>query len=173
MRMISPDVEDVALRTVDVFPRFVSSRYIPDSRVPYVKIGSFAAAVSLRALGDGVNRVFGIVLALVRAKDGLLLVDEMENGIHYSVQPDLWRMVFEMATRLNVRIFATTHNYDCIKAFEEAARGSEKEFLSALAGKATGRSSGSSMIVSWKSRSQGRSRSADGRSTPARRRRSG
>ncbi len=73
------------------------------------------------------NRLFGIALALVHAKDGLLLVDEIENGIHYSVQPDLWRLVFEMATRLNVQVFATTHSYDCIKAFEEAARESEEE----------------------------------------------
>ena len=64
---------------------------------------------------------------LAHAKDGVLLVDEIENGIHYSVQPDLWRVVFEMATRLNVQVFATTHSYDCIKAFEEAARESEEE----------------------------------------------
>ena len=59
----------------------------PMSRIPFVKIESFEEPIPLRALGDGVNRLFGIALALAHAKDGLLLIDEIENGIHYSVQP--------------------------------------------------------------------------------------
>lgn len=97
------------------------------SRIPFVKLESFEEPLPLRALGDGANRLFGLALALASARDGLLLVDEIENGLHYSVQPDVWRLVFEMATRLNVQVFATTHSYDCIKAFEEAARESEEE----------------------------------------------
>ena len=89
MRTISPEVEDVALRNPAVFPSRVSNRPIPDVRVPYVKIQSFDFGIPLRSLGDGVNRLFGIALALVHAKGGLLLLDEIENGIHYSVQADL------------------------------------------------------------------------------------
>ena len=63
-------------------------------------------------------RIFGIALALENAKDGLLLIDEVENGLHYSVQPDVWRFLFQAATKLNVQVFATTHSYDCIKSFE-------------------------------------------------------
>jgi len=97
------------------------------NRIPFVKVSNFEEPIPLRALGDGVNRLVGLALALVHAKDGLLLVDEIENGIHYSVQPELWRLVFEMAASMNVQVFATTHSYDCIKAFEAAARESEEE----------------------------------------------
>jgi energy-coupling factor transporter ATP-binding protein EcfA2 len=127
MRMVSPEVEDAALRSPSVFPRPATSRFSRDRRIPYVRIDGFSAAIPLRALGDGVNHLFGIALALVHSKDGLLLVDEIENGIHYSVQPDLWRLVFETAARLNVQVFATTHSYDCIKAFEQAASESDEE----------------------------------------------
>ena len=49
-------------------------------------------------------------------------------------------MVFEIAARLNVQVFATTHSYDCIKAFEEAARESEEEAFSfGSPGRETGR----------------------------------
>jgi ABC-type branched-subunit amino acid transport system ATPase component len=127
MRIISPEVERVAMRPPDVWPRDGQYRNHSESRVAFVKIECFDSAIPLRELGDGVNRLFGIALALVHAKDGLLLIDEIENGIHYSVQADLWRLVFQTATRLNVQVFATTHSYDCIKAFEEAARESEEE----------------------------------------------
>ena len=61
-------------------------------------------------------------MALVNAKDGILLVDEIENGIHYSVLPDVWRLIFQTAQRLNVQVFATSHSWDCIEAFQKAAK---------------------------------------------------
>src|SRR5207248_2098407 len=73
------------------------------------------------------NRLFGIMLALVNAREGILLVDEFENGLHYSVQPEVWRHLFEVASRLNVQVFATAHSWDCIEAFQKAAQENEKE----------------------------------------------
>ncbi len=65
------------------------------------------------------QRMFGIALALVNSRNGILLVDEIENGLHYSAQPDVWRLIFRLASRLNVQVFATTHSWDCIEAFQE------------------------------------------------------
>ena len=79
-------------------------------------------------------RLLGIALALVNAKDGILLIDEIEGGLHYSVQPDMWRLIFETAAKLNVQVFATTHSLDCIRAFESATseRGEEESLLISL-----------------------------------------
>ena len=96
-------------------------------RVPFVKISSFDEPLPLRSLGDGMLRLFGIVLSLVHARDGMLLVDEVENGIHYSVQADLWRLIFKVASKLNVQVFATTHSSDSVAAFQAAASESEEE----------------------------------------------
>jgi ABC-type dipeptide/oligopeptide/nickel transport system ATPase component len=127
IRITYPEVEDVALRTPDVHPRFDRDRHEQVHQVPFARVENFSGPVPLRSLGDGVNRFFSIALALAHAKGGLLLVDEVENGIHYTAQVDLWHLIFKTAARLNVQVFATTHSYDCIKAFEEAARESEEE----------------------------------------------
>lgn len=76
---------------------------------------------SLRSFGEGLNRLLGIGLSIVNCKDGILLVDEIETGLHYSVLLDVWRMIFKTARDLNVQVFATTHSQDCIEAFTEAA----------------------------------------------------
>lgn len=90
----------------------------------------------LRSFGDGLNRFFGIALSLVNAKDGLLLIDEFENGMHYSVQLDTWRMIFRLAAALGVQVFATSHSWDAIKAFQKAAaETAEKGVLVRLARK--------------------------------------
>lgn len=87
-----------------------------------VKLRSHERPVPLRSLGDGALRMFGVALALANSRDGFLLLDEAENGIHHSVQRDFWRMVLGTAHENNVQVLATTHSWDCIRGFAQAAK---------------------------------------------------
>ena len=64
-------------------------------------------------------------MALANSRDGFLLIDEAENGIHHAVQRDYWRMVFQAAHESNVQVFATTHSWDCVRGFAQAAGENE------------------------------------------------
>ena len=75
------------------------------------------------------NRLFNIILALANVGNGILLVDEFENGMHYTVQLDAWRMIFQLASDLNIQVMATTHSSDCIASFKEAAKESKEDGL--------------------------------------------
>jgi len=112
LRIICPNVERLAL---------IGEPEPLGTRIPVVRLSGTPLAVPLRSVGEGMNRLFGIALALVNAKGGILLVDEIESGIHYAVQADLWRMVFTLADRFGIQVFATTHSWDCISGFQEAA----------------------------------------------------
>ena len=81
--------------------------------------------VPLRSLGDGAIRTLGAALGLVNAREGFLLIDEAENGIHYRLQRDYWAMVLRAAREHNVQVLATTHSWDCIVGFAEAACADE------------------------------------------------
>jgi AAA15 family ATPase/GTPase len=83
-------------------------------------------------LGEGMNRLIGLVLALFNAEGGFLLIDELENGLHYSIQPKVWEYLFRFAQELDVQIFATTHSRDCIEAFAEVADREENKGQSHL-----------------------------------------
>lgn len=85
------------------------------------KIQDQAFPVPLKSLGDGALRLFGVALVLINSRDGFLLIDEAENGIHHSIQPDFWRMVFKTAHANNVQVIATTHSFDCVRGFAQAA----------------------------------------------------
>lgn len=76
--------------------------------------------VPLSTMGDGITRVLTIALAIANARSGLVLIDEVESGLHYSVMVDVWRMIAEAAQRLHVQVFATTHSDECIRAASEA-----------------------------------------------------
>jgi len=91
-----------------------------DRRIALVKIKGIEEPLPLKSMGDGMTRLFHIIVALVNARNGLLLIDEFENGLHWSVQPKVWDIVFQLSQRLNVQVFATTHSRDCIKGFDQA-----------------------------------------------------
>ena len=91
------------------------------SRRVFVRTHNFARLVPLRAFGDGLNRLFTIILTLLQARKGLLLIDEFENGLHHTVQLDTWHIIFQLARELDIQVFATTYSWDAVQSFQEAA----------------------------------------------------
>jgi len=76
-------------------------------------------------MGDGINRILTIILALVNCEKGYLLIDEFENGLHHTVQEQLWRVIFYLVEKLDIQVFATTHSWDCIEAYENVLNDEE------------------------------------------------
>jgi hypothetical protein len=112
LRIITPDITAVSM---------VGGEGPRQRRVAIVKTKGQPRPLPLRSFGDGLNRLFGIVLSLVNAKNGLLLIDEVENGMHHTIQADLWRAIFRLSRRLDTQVFATSHSWDSIEAFQKAA----------------------------------------------------
>ena len=78
----------------------------------------------LHDLGGGVVRLYRLLLSFFASRDGILLTDEIENGIHYSVLEDILTYSRRWMRQWNVQLVATTHSGDCIEAamaaFEDA-----------------------------------------------------
>lgn len=70
----------------------------------------------LADFGGGAMRLFRLAVNCSRARGGLLLVDEIENGLHHSVLPEFWSRLAELARASEVQIFAATHSHECIDA---------------------------------------------------------
>lgn len=94
-----------------------------EARVVVARLGDSRQARPLRSLGEGAQRAFELALGLACAQSGFLLLDEFENGLHYSIHEALWGFIFEAATQQDIQVFATTHSLDCIRAFQRAAAG--------------------------------------------------
>ncbi len=65
-------------------------------------------------------RLVSIILAILDAQDGIVLIDEIENGLHHLSQEILWDAIFESAKEFNVQIFAATHSMECVEAFSSS-----------------------------------------------------
>jgi len=81
--------------------------------------------IALSMFGDGTQRMFLLLTKLFQLKHSsvlpkTLLIDEVDFGIHKSKLLNFWKVLFELAIRLNIQLFMTTHNVECVKAFWEA-----------------------------------------------------
>ncbi len=79
-----------------------------------------AELVPLAMMGEGMTQLARIVLAIANVPGGLLLVDEVETGLHHSVLPRVWRTIDAAATQFGTQVVATTHSFECIRAAHEA-----------------------------------------------------
>ncbi|RLC14774.1 MAG: hypothetical protein DRI57_13935 [Deltaproteobacteria bacterium] len=116
LKIISENFEDIA---------FVKVNNI--ERTGMVKLANLDGPIPLNGMGDGMLRILQLVLGIFPARNGFLLIDEFENGLHFSVQKQIWKLIFELASDLNIQVFATTHSWDCIEAFSIAANQSDEE----------------------------------------------
>jgi len=76
--------------------------------------------IPINLMGGGILKYLTVALAMLNYKDGIVLIDEIENGLHHSAQETLWQAIFSWARQLNVQVFATTHSYECINAFRNS-----------------------------------------------------
>ena len=104
LRQIEPSLKDLSLGVGDII---------------YCDIG-LNRLVPLNVMGDGMVRLLSIILTISDTENGIVLIDEIENGFHYTSQDILWNTIFAAAKEYNVQIFATTHSMECVNAFSSS-----------------------------------------------------
>ncbi len=81
----------------------------------------------LSFFGDAMNKMAYYILHIIKAAKGILLIDEIENGIHHDHQRDFWRALLLLAKEYEVQIFATSHSLEMIRAYNDVAMDLVKE----------------------------------------------
>ena len=122
--VVFTDKEEIVIRALQIIEPDIQRLTFVDynkSKKILVKRNGVNEAVSLNSMGDGLIHILDIILNLIRCENGACLIDEFENGLHWSVQEDLWKILMELSQRLNIQIFATSHSRDTLWALQRAA----------------------------------------------------
>lgn len=77
--------------------------------------------IPINMMGDGARKILSILTTIYECKNGIVLIDEISNGFHYSVMKGVWQTIISAANKKNVQVFATTHDLDSIKGLRDAA----------------------------------------------------
>lgn len=109
LQILEPNVDRISF----------TSRQTSNSGI-LVKLKNEREPIPLGSMGDGMRRILAITASLVNVENGTLLVDEIDTGLYYGALTDTWRLILETASRRHAQVFATTHSWDCVRAFQEA-----------------------------------------------------
>jgi AAA15 family ATPase/GTPase len=122
---------EAMLRTVE--PRLETIETLQTGKEPllYADVG-LSEMIPVTQMGQGFNRLLDIYSEIVAAEANVLLIDEIENGIHHSVMPTIWAGLFNAAQEVGIQIFATTHSWECVLAADQAAREQEPYALNLI-----------------------------------------
>ncbi len=82
---------------------------------------------SITEYGDGVLRALKFIIKVISTDNARIMIDEVEAGVHFSKQKDLWKILFRLSNETGKQLFCTTHSKDCIEAFVIAAKETEFE----------------------------------------------
>lgn len=114
LKLIEPSIRAVRVLATQREPML----YLEDARAGFLPISSF---------GDGIRRVLTLALALPRASGGLLLIDEIETGLHVTMLRKVYGWLVRACTDFNVQLFATTHSIEALDALLDADTTEEED----------------------------------------------
>lgn len=102
LEIIQPNIKDILI--------------IPIGNVPVIHLEvGLPKPLPLPLTGLGMVRILRYFVDIMNAPGGVVLIDEIENGLYWLKANDIWRMIKETARNYDVQIFATTHSLECIK----------------------------------------------------------
>lgn len=108
LRMIEPRLRDIQLVGHNLM----------------VDVG-FTQRLLINVLGDGMRKVLGILSAIYECSNGVLIIDELDNGLHFSVMSNLWKAILFAAKQNNVQLFVSTHSIDLVKGLVSSLQEDE------------------------------------------------
>jgi len=85
----------------------------------YIGFEGMSQMLSVSMMGDGLRRYLNIVASAANPLIDILLIDEIDNGLHYSVYKKLWQALFALAEASNKQIFVTTHSKETLLKLNE------------------------------------------------------
>ena len=105
--------KDTILALLKLFDTRINSIEILTDDI-YVGFEGMSQMLSVSMMGDGLRRYLNIVASAANPLIDILLIDEIDNGLHYSVYKKLWQALFALAEASNKQIFVTTHSKETL-----------------------------------------------------------
>lgn len=108
LRQIDPAIVDIQLVGNDILVDIGAEQRLP-----------------INMAGDGLRKMLLIIVSIFRCRNGVLLIDEIDNGFHFTAMEILWKAILTAANDNNVQLFASTHNIDSIKGLSRVLEQTE------------------------------------------------
>lgn len=116
------------LHVLQIFDaRIMDITTLVENNIPYVYVILVnKVKMPITYMGDGINKILQLLLLVLTSPNGIVLLDEIENGFHYSVYPNVLKLLYEAALKVNCQLLITTHNIDILRQSAETMKAMGK-----------------------------------------------
>lgn len=130
-RLIINKQKELVIKALQAVDKNVQDIQLGANGGVFIDIG-LPSLLPIPLMGQGIEKILAIITTLTTLKDGLILIDEFENGLHHTSMAQLWTVLFEICSSQNIQVFATTHSYECIESFIEKSPDDSKLSITRL-----------------------------------------
>jgi AAA15 family ATPase/GTPase len=114
------------LRIIEPKLQSISAVPIGNTSIIHGDIG-LKRKLPISYMGEGVAKLLTIIVDIANSRNGIVLIDEFENGFHYSVLQKIWEGLLLAAKEFDCQIIATTHSHECLVAAYDAFKNDSRE----------------------------------------------
>ncbi len=113
LKTFNPDVQDI--------------KFLKDGI--YFRLTGIDELLHSSMLGDGMRRFLSIItgIASLEGEVSYIMIDEIENGLHYAADRILWRSILSLLDTFNVQLFITTHNLEVLSALKSVKYAGQRD----------------------------------------------
>lgn len=94
----------------------------------YADLPHLPRKIPLSLVSGGISRLFTLMLAIVTFGDGVVLIDEVENGIFHRQYELIWKTLGDLAEHHNTQLFVSTHSQECLQSALPTIKERKDEF---------------------------------------------
>ncbi|AEI49304.1 AAA family ATPase [Runella slithyformis] len=89
----------------------------------WLDLENFPKLIPIEISGDGLRRILSVILSIYGVgKGGIVMIDEVENGLHFSTMPKFWRGLINASQEIGIQLFITTHNEELLQSLSATAQ---------------------------------------------------
>jgi AAA15 family ATPase/GTPase len=107
----------------------ISLEFFTGTPMIFAKVKGLERKMPMGLISDGVNRLLAILLGIVYFKNGVVLIDQLEDGFFFERLPSIWKTVHVLSAQYNTQIFITTHSKELLDSLAPVMEGNEGDFL--------------------------------------------
>jgi len=95
----------------------------------YADLPHLGQRLPLSLVSAGINKFVTVLSAILTRPNGVVLIDEIENGFYYETFPHLWKAVVKLATTCQTQVFVSSHSIECIRALLPILKSNPSDFM--------------------------------------------
>jgi len=116
------DRESEAVEFLSIIePRLQGLKIIKEGSISAVhgKLKDLSRTIPINFMGEGMEKLLSLIVAITHAPNRIVFLDEIENGLHYSILPKIWEAIGKALKKHGSQLIATTHSDECLQAAHE------------------------------------------------------